>query len=253
MTERRWYRHPLPGGDGPAPTLVWLHGWGQTGASLLPLARLLAPRARGIVLDLPGFGRTPMLAPDAGTADYADALAAEIAGADRVVLVGHSFGARVALQFAARHPARVAALVLIAGAGLKRRRSLVWRLRAAALKTLGRLARGLDRLFGSDLHARYARRFGSADYRRAGPLRGTFLRAVNEDLGALAQGVRVPTLLLYGSADGETPPEIGARLAALMPRAELHVLEGFGHLDILGRGAYQCEHLIARFLERHAR
>ncbi|MFQ5347602.1 MAG: alpha/beta fold hydrolase [Rhodothalassiaceae bacterium] len=247
----RWHRAAIPAPFSGAPCLVWLHGWGQSGASLLPLARLLAPRAAGIVFDLPGFGRTPPLAPDAGTADYADALAGEIDGVEPVVLVGHSFGARVALQFAARHPTRVAALVLIAGAGLKRRRSLFWRLRAAALKALGRLARGLDRVFGSDLHDRYARRFGSADYRRAGALRGTFLRAVNEDLSAIARDVTVPTLLIYGSGDRETPPEIGSRLAALIPRAELHLLEGFGHLDILGRGAYQCEHLIARFLERH--
>jgi len=253
VTEQRWHRHPLPHGDGPVPTLVWLHGWGQTGASLLPLAGLLAPRSHALVFDLPGFGRTPMLAPDAGTADYADALAAEIAGKERVVLVGHSFGARIALQFAARYPTRVAALVLIAGAGLRRERSRVWRFRAYGLKTLGRLARVLDRLVGSDLHVRYRRRFGSADYRRAGALRGTFLKAVNEDLGALAQAVHVPALLIYGREDRETPPEIGARFAALMPGAELHVLEGFGHLDILGRGAYQCEHLIARFLERHAR
>ena len=251
MTEQRWHRHPLPHGEGPA--LVWLHGWGQSGGSLLPLARLLATRRSGIVFDLPGFGKTPMLAPDAGTADYADALAAEIAGEERVVLVGHSFGARVALQFAARHPARVAALVLIAGAGLKRKRSRVWRLRAYGLKTLGRLLRALDRLAGTDLHARYRRRFGSPDYRRAGALRGTFLKAVNEDLGALAQHIRVPVLLIYGRDDRETPPEIGTRFAALMPAAELHILEGFGHLDILSRGAYQCEHLIARFLERHAR
>ncbi|RMD90739.1 MAG: alpha/beta hydrolase, partial [Alphaproteobacteria bacterium] len=108
-------------------------------------------------------------------------------------------------------------------------------------------------LFGSDLHARYARRFGSTDYRRAGALRGTFLKAVNEDLSAIARAIEVPVLLIYGSEDRETPPEIGTRFAALMPRAELHLLDGFGHLDILGRGAYQCEHLIARFLERHAR
>lgn len=252
MAEGAWHRLELPQPEAAPREMVWLHGWGLSGASLERLARLFAAKAQTAVFDQPGFGATPRLFDGAGSADYADALAAQLSPADRSrILIGHSFGARVALYAAARHPDKVAALVFIAGAGLPKRRGLVWKLRAAALRGLGRLAGLADRLFGGNLKTAYAARFGSPDYRRAGPLRATFVAVVNEDLSDLARQVTVPVLLIYGSHDSETPPESGRRYDALFPDSELHVLEGFGHLDILDRGAFQCQALIDRFLERH--
>jgi len=252
VAEGSWHRLELPQPETAPREMVWLHGWGLTGKSLAPLARLFAAKAATVVVDQPGFGATARLFDGAGSADYADALAAQLAKTDRPrILVGHSFGARVALYAATRHPDTVSALVFIAGAGLPGRRSLTFKLRAAVLRGLGRLAGLADRLFGSDLKSAYAARFGSPDYRRAGELRATFVNVVNEDLSDLARRVSVPVLLIYGEHDTETPPESGRRYAALIPDAELHVLEGFGHIDILDRGAFQCQALIDRFLERH--
>ena len=97
-------------------------------------------------------------------------------------------------------------------------------------------------------YARYAERFGSADYRAAGALRPTFVSVVNEDLAPVAARIMQKTLLLYGAHDTETPPEFGDRFAKLIPASQFHLVEGFGHLDILDKGAYQCEAYIRRFL-----
>lgn len=236
-----WAEHRL--GDG-AETLIWLHGWGQDRRSLQAIAKGFQTRATNRLFDLPGFGETAMLAQGAGTAEYADALMDQLPPVP-AVLIGHSYGARVAVQCAARHPSRVKALVLIAGAGLPRRRSLKWKLRAWALRLLGRLAG----LLGEGAKARYRQRFGSADYRAAGALRATLVKAVTEDLSAQAGQVACPVLLLYGDDDTETPPEIGEKYASLMPRARLLRLPGFGHLDILSRGAHQCRAQITQFLD----
>ncbi|TNE61490.1 MAG: alpha/beta hydrolase [Alphaproteobacteria bacterium] len=247
MTEP-WHQETFGGGE---PVFVWLHGWGQTGASMARLAQLFSAHGRHVIYDLPGFGQTAMLAEGAGTEDYADALAAKMAsaGIGPAIIVGHSFGGRMAVQMAARHPDRVKACIIIAGAGLKRRRSLAFKLRAMALRTLGRLARLSDRLFGTRFRDAYVARFGSADYKNAGALRATFVRAVNENLVAEAKAGRAPTLLLYGSDDTETPPEIGRRYEHLIPIARFVEMPGFGHLDILSRGAYQCEAQIRAFLK----
>ncbi|WP_374763089.1 alpha/beta fold hydrolase [Yunchengibacter salinarum] len=240
-------------------SFVWLHGWGQDHNSFNRLTRLLADTGHHQIFDQPGFGATPKLADGAGTADYADALARELdrrgaAGGPRGphILVGHSFGGRVALQLAQRHPKKVKAVIIIAGAGLPRRRSLRFRLRAMALKMLGRLAALADSLArnaqDTGYRARFQARFGSADYRNAGALRATFVAVVNENLTNVARAVRQPALLLYGSEDSETPPELGARLEGLMPLSRFSELAGFGHLDILDRGAYQVEARIRRFL-----
>ncbi len=233
-----------------------LHGWGVTGESLMPLARQLCAHGACWVPDLPGFGKTPMLTEGAGSAEYAQALLhqpviAEARAAGReIVLVGHSFGGRLALRAAAVDPEAIFAIVLIAGAGLKKPRGAVFRARSAVLKATGRLLRHMDRLTGTALFARYARRVGSADYRRAGRLRATLVAVVNEDLAPVAAMVRQPALLLYGREDTETPPAFGERFAALLADGELVVLDGFGHLDILGAGAFQCAHRILTFLER---
>ena len=232
-------------------SLIWLHGWGMEHASLKRLAGLFSRTHKSVLYDQPGFGRTPKLPDGVGTEEYADDLARElenIPGAPHI-LIGHSFGGRVAIQMAARRPSLVKAIVLIGGAGLQRRRSLKFKLRAYVLKNIGRLARFSDQLFGTRLRDAYVERFGSADYKNAGPLRPTFVRVVNEDLSQPAKSLRCPALLLYGSDDTEAPPEIGRRFENLMPIARFVEVRGFDHWDILGRGAYQCEALIRTFLE----
>ena len=94
---------------------------------------------------------------------------------------------------------------------------------------------------------------GSADYRSAGPLRPILSRVVSENLSEVASAVRCPTLLLYGSDDTETPPEIGERFNRLIPGSEFSVLQGLGHLDILTRGQHQIALRIRKFIEAHAR
>jgi len=230
---------------------VWLHGWGQDRRAFAALADFFTGWGDGLLVDLPGFGQTPPPGEAWDTIDYADHLAAHLAAAPRPVrrvVVGHSFGGRVAIRLAVRHPDSVDALILIAAAGLQRPRSPRQRLRAAVLKRLGRAAKALDGLAGTSLHAAYAERFGSADYRAAGALRPTFVKVVTEDLSDEARRVAVPVLLLYGETDTETPAAFAERYAALMPDAEAVVLPRLGHLDILGAGAHQVKAQAKRFL-----
>ena len=255
MAETRAPFHKVTLGQEPTgpSRIIWLHGWGQTHASLLPLAELMINRAANVLFDLPGFGETARLADGATTTDYAAALAEEVSAlpAGKRVFVGHSFGCRIALRLAVDRPELVAGLVLIAPAGLPRRRSALWRFRAALLRFIGRLARFVDRSLGSGFHGRFAERFGSADYRNAGPLRETFVKVVNEDLSDVARQISQPVEIVVGEADSEAPPEISRRYEQLIENAELTVLPGFGHLDILSRGRHQLEARLLRFLKEH--
>ena len=156
------------------------------------------PRRRGgsggsVLLDLPGFGASPP-PPDAwGTEDYADAVAEFLAArpAGRLIWIGHSFGCRVGLQLAARHPGLVDGLFLIAAAGLPRTRSPL----GARPDRGTALAFRLARRFTPEGPRRDAlrARFGSADYARAGPMRPILVKTVGEDLSEAARAVRCPT------------------------------------------------------------
>jgi pimeloyl-ACP methyl ester carboxylesterase len=243
-------------GDSPtataAPLLVWAHGWGHTHAALLPLAQAMRRTAASVLIDLPGFGASPLPQAAWGTADYADAVAEWLSGvsASRRIWVGHSFGTRVGLQLAARHPGLVDGLFLIAAAGLPPRRSPMARVRVAARRWAFRVARQCTH--EGPARDRLRARFGSADYRSAGPLRPILVKAVGEDLTAAARAVHCPAVLVYGDRDSETPPDIGERLHALMPRSQLVVLRGFDHWSVLTEGQHQIVQLLGEFMEQVA-
>ena len=230
-------------------SFVWLHGWGYNRTGFQRIAALFHNDGRNVLFDLPGFGETPIIFDGAGTRDYADSLAAQLDKNKQHIIVGHSYGSRVAVQLAAKYPKLIKAVILVSGAGLPRKRSLRFKVKATALKVLGKAARLCDALFHTKYRDAYTARFGSEDYRNAGKLRGTLVSAVTENLTAMAREVKCPALLLYGDGDTETPPEIGKRYETLIAVSRYIELKGYDHHDILTRGAYQCEALIKSFLK----
>ena len=248
--EARFAAFHLAGGAPPgAPELVWAHGWAHSHASLLPLAEAMRARADSLLVDLPGFGASPLPPGPWGTEDYADAMADWLRAlpARRRVWVGHSFGCRVGLRLAARHPDAVAALFLIAAAGLPPHRSLATRLGRLPRRLAFRAMRAITP--EGPARDRLRERYGSSDYRTAGAMRPVLVKAVSEDQTETARRIRIPVVLVHGGADTESPPEIAARLHALIPGSRLHVLRGFDHLTILGEGRHQVIHLLGEFLE----
>jgi pimeloyl-ACP methyl ester carboxylesterase len=232
--------------------LIWAHGWGQTHEAMAPLAHAMRRSARSILVDFPGFGASPLPPASWSTADYADAMA-EWLGAlppARRIWIAHSFGCRVGLQLAARHPATLGGLFLIAAAGLPPQRTPWARARVMARRWGFRLARQFTR--EGPARDRLRARFGSADYREAGPLRPILIKAVTEDLTTVARSVRVPVVLVYGDQDRETPPEMGMRLNSLMPQSRLYVLRGFDHWSLLTNGRHLIIQRLSEFLEQIA-
>ena len=234
---------------GAAPLhFVWAHGWGQDHRAFLPLATALERRGTHSLVDFPGFGDSPPPPAAWSTADYADAMADWLATLPRAkrIWIGHSFGCRVGLQLAARHPDAVDGLFLVAAAGLQRTRTPLQQLKIKARVTAYKSLKFLPHL-GIDTTALRAK-FGSADYRNAGPMRPILVKVVQEDLTDVARAVRCPVQLVYGELDNETPPEIGQRLAKLIPNAAVSVLPRFDHYTILISGAHQVQHQLEKFV-----
>ncbi len=230
--------------------LIWGHGWGQSGAALLPLAESLGGFASSTVIDLPGFGASPVPPLSWGSAEYADCVAAWLQKMPPRcrVWIGHSFGCKVGLHIAARYPGLLSGLVLMAAPGLPRKRSWPDRLRFITRKYLFKLGKVIFNE-GTMLNKQRSR-LGSADYRNAGVMRPILSRVVAENLSEVASRVACPTLLIYGDKDADTPPEIGERLQQLIPNATLVVLEGFDHHTLLGAGRHQVTSRIKSFAEK---
>jgi len=122
------------GDDTDKPVIIWAHGWGQDHRALLPLVRSLAALGQNIVIDLPGFGQSPcpfdMADTSWGSREYADAMAdfiRAVGSGKPVIWIGHSLGCRVGTQLGAHYPDMISAMAFIAGAGLKRQRTIIQR------------------------------------------------------------------------------------------------------------------------------
>ena len=231
--------------------VVWGHGWKQDRKAFKPFAEALSSRAAHMLVDFPGFGLSPMPPQDWGTAEYADDLAKVVKPYRRVkkiIYVGHSFGGRVGIQMAARHPDVVDGLFLVASAGLPRKRSLVKKLRMGFTVYTFKTLRHLAPLLGLSVEALRAK-FGSPDYQSAGPLRNLFLGIIRENLSEQARQIKCPVQLIYGAKDTETPSEIGATLKKLIPNASLTILPEQDHYSVLSDGKHVVIKRLADFME----
>jgi pimeloyl-ACP methyl ester carboxylesterase len=211
------------------PWVLALHGWRRDHSDFD--AVLSTGGIDAVALDLPGFGSAPAPGEVWGSVDYANAVAPVLDEMQaRVVVLGHSYGGRVAVQLAAIYPERVTGLVL-SGAPLHeapgtrsktpRRFKLARRLAAHGLISEGRIEA-------------MRRRYGSEDYRVAtGVMRDILVRALSEDYGPALAALRCPVELVWGDNDTAAPLAVAERLEAELSGAHLVVCEGAGHITPL--------------------
>jgi len=212
-----------------APFALCLHGWRRSGADFRDV---LGPDTSGealdaVALDLPGFGSAPPPPGPWGSPEYADALSPVLDELGPVVVLGHSFGGRVAIQLADRRPDAVRALVLtgvplLPPAGGRRRPRPAYR----AVRTARRLG-----LVGEERLERARRRFGSEDYREAsGVMRSVLVKVLGERYEEVLGRLQLPVDLVWGELDTAAPLEAATRAAALVRDATLQVVAGGDHL-----------------------
>ena len=235
--------------SGAGAPVVFLHGY-LLGAGLWdPVVRLLDGEFRCLVPELP-FGAHPApLQPDADlTAAGLGHLVADFLGAldlRDVTLVGNDSGAAIAQVVAARHPGRLAGLVLATGDAFdnfppKPFRPLIAAARAGALTGMiamlkARPARSLPNAYGWLTHgdlphdlidewvgAYFADKGVRRDLRRLTAALGDddFMNQIATELAAFTK----PALLAWAADDRFFPVEHARRLAAILPRAQLEMI-----------------------------
>ena len=209
------------------PKILALHGWGRRGADFSAALEGLD----ALALDLPGFGASPPPDRAIGAAGYADLIAPVFDHFDQPpVIIGHSFGGRVAVARQAAYPDSASGLVLV-GAPLvaaQRKRPRVpfaYRL----LKTANQMG-----LVSDHRIEREKRRRGSEDYRTArGLMRDVLVTVVNESYESELASLKVPVYLLWGQDDLEVPVDVARQALRIIidngGQAELEVLADIGH------------------------
>lgn len=236
------------------PFLIMLHGWGQSLQALKPLAELLSASYQVILFDLPGFGKSAPPSDAWDSFQYAEYLMKTIQGLgiQRFSVLGHSFGGKVAMSLVVSFPTHVDSLILIAASGLKRKRTFINALRFYAIRALGKVVKRSDKLLGTNWFSTYfVERFGSKDYKQASQMRGVLVKSVNEDFTPHLAKIHVPTLLLWGELDQETPPDIAERLNRHIKRSTLHMFPNKDHYLFQECGAHLAAYYIRPFLKEN--
>ena len=216
--------------DPSLPTVAFLHGAGMDHTAWALHDRWFAHHGHNVLApDLPGHGRS-VGKPLPTIADMADWTAAllDAAGASSARLIGHSMGSLIALEMAARHPAKVSSLALIGtaaamtvgpdllkAAGANHRAAIdmvsIWGLGHQA-ELGGSLAPGLW------MHGGAQRVLEQC---RDGVLFNDLAACNSYDGGDnAAAAVRCPTLFIFGANDVMTPPKSAVRLASAIPQAQ---------------------------------
>ena len=95
--------------------LVFIHGVGMSAAFWTPQLDAFAPHFACVTYDMLGHGGSNLPPENPCLADYTEQLhqLLDYLALDRVTVIGHSMGAFVAIEFALRHPERVARLVAL--------------------------------------------------------------------------------------------------------------------------------------------
>jgi len=228
----------LEAGDG--PPLVCFHGAG--GPRLSRAHELLAERHRVIAFELPGFGASAVNERSGSMADLAATMGAAVSavGIERFSLWGISFGGKLALSLAVQVPERLDALVLAAPAAI--------RTHSAGLPSPAELP--------ALLHAHPERRLDTTPLppevdskqrelvgRLIGPPRDPELEAAMREL-------QVPTLVLFGTEDRLTPPELGRHYRELIPNGHFVIVYDAAHAIYDDRPEAFAA-IVGEFLEHH--
>ena len=188
---------------GAGEPLVFFHT--ARGVRLTPAHAKLAESRRVIALEAPGFGRSPVNVRTRDLPELARTMMAAAAalGLQRFDLMGHSFGAKLALWATLQSPDAVRALVLVAPSAI---RPEDWSLPA--------VQEDVDPEIGRQQAALVARLFGPP---------------IDEALESRMGEIACPVLALFGTRDELIPTTFARRYRQLMPKANVMFVYDASH------------------------
>ena len=235
--------------SGSGRPMILMHGWGCDRSALKLFERVGIEHNTVYNIDLPGFGRSDEPPTPWGVEEYTQMLEQFTSdlGLEKPILLGHSFGGRIAILYASRNP--VERLVLVDAAGVKPRRSLSYYFKVYSYK----LAKNLfPKIVGRERASRIVEEMrskrGSYDYNNCSPMmRQVMVKVVNSDLRHVMKRIKAPTLLLWGENDTATPMRDARVMLRRIPNAGLVSFPGAGHFSFIDK-PYQSLAAVRRFI-----
>ena len=256
-------------GNGNVP-IVLLHGWGVSSDKYLELLKKLYSifntQYSILIPDLPGFGKSEEPKENWKLDDYVEFVdefvkktgrksGFELVGnilekmqegstvlrglwnqrsqQQKIILIGHSFGGRMAIKYAAKYPEKIDRLILTGAAGIKHKLNLKQKLLFILVKT-GKLIFSLPvvNFLRNPIYKLFSKiaRSRKKDYYGASPRMKEIMKNVLvEDLTDYFDKIKTPTLLVWGKKDKTTPLSDGKIMNEKIKDSELIVIDDANH------------------------
>lgn len=210
--------------------IVLLHGWGQNIEMMDPVGRRLQDNFKITIIDLPGFGKSEE--PDSSYTiyDYYDVVCKLLdkLKVKKPIMIGHSFGGRIALIYAALRP--VTKLILFGSPCRKLDTKTRTKIKVKVLKFMKKVP------IINKMADYMKKHIGSRDYRSASPtMRQVLVNVINEDLASFLLKIEAPTILIWGSHDSEVPLEEAKYIESVINNCGLIVYDDCTHYAYLER------------------
>lgn len=215
-------------------TVIFLHGWRSNALAWKKIAELMKwDDLEVITLDLPGFGESAIPKHAMDISDYADVVIEFInkLKLKDVILVGHSFGGRIAIKLGATHPELIEKVVLVDSAGLIL--NMGQRIFRQNIATI--LKPFFSPKFMQGLRASIYKKMGSEDYVATPYLREVYKKTINEDLRPYLSKIILPTLIIWGDGDLETPLQYADIFEQEIVGSKKVVLTDAGHFSFIDK------------------
>jgi pimeloyl-ACP methyl ester carboxylesterase len=214
--------------------LLILPGWGSNSERWQKVKELLEEKGiEVLILDLPGFGRTPSPPEIWGRNDYINWIFQKIKEKNwqKFNLLGHSFGGGLAVKIATNFSERIDKLILCAPAIIRRRsiKSYLFYWFAYLGKKIFSLP-GLKRL--SPLAQKLIYKLaGTKDYYLADGIMKEVMKKIweEDDLLTALEKIEIPTLILWGKRDDTLPVEDAYQIKEKIKNSELKILQKASH------------------------
>ncbi len=208
-------------GDG--KEVILLHGWGSTKETFDAVVSHLKDDFTCYQIDLPGFGES-IITKSYSLEDYTNELREFILDNNIInpILIGHSFGGRIAINYSSMYD--VNKLVLIDSAGIRRFNLKVY-LKIKFYKLLKKF--------------NIKKEMGSTDYKKSNDLlKGTMNKIVPVDLRDKMKNINCETLILWGEEDTTTPLKDGKLMNRLINNSLLITIQEARHFPYIEKYRY---------------
>lgn len=177
--------------------------------------------------DLKGFGENKEMPYPYALSDYVRELKEYINenGIKKPFVIAHSFGGRVAIKALSETPNLFSKLVLVSSAGLKPKTTIKKRFKKFLFNFLKKF-----------IKKEKLKCFYSSDYLALNPImKESFKLIINEHLDGALDKINIPTLVVCGDKDKETPPYMAKKFNENIKNSKLLMLGGAGHFCFLDK------------------